>query len=234
MASSCSRPCPVVGCVALLAAVSASTLPAACSRSHDSAGAPLIWMMDDIGRVGGHRTTVWGAPKATDTDRGRAMCFDGKQDGVVVGVNPIAGLAAFTVEVLFRPDADGEPAARFLHISEDQSDDRAMIETRTTPEGRWYLDTFLHRGADKLALARTDAQHAAGSWYWAALTYGDRQMRHYVNGVLEASGPVLFGPLSRGQTSLGVRLNRVSWFKGCIREVRVSAAALPSERLQKP
>jgi hypothetical protein len=228
--ASCSRPSLAVAS-ALLAASCA--LPAACSLSRDTAGAPLIWTVDDLGRVGGHRTTVWGAPKATDTDRGRAVCFDGKQDGLVVDANPIEGLAAFTVEVLFRPDADGEPAARFVHISEEKSEDRAMIETRRTPEGRWYLDTFLQSGAEKLTLARTDAQHAAGTWYWAALTYGDRQMRHYVNAVLEASGPVVFGPLSRGRTSLGVRLNQVGWFKGCVREVRISSAALPPERLRK-
>jgi hypothetical protein len=207
---------------------------AACSRPHDVAGAPQIWMVDGTGRVGGHRATVWGAPKVTDTDRGRAVCFDGKQDGLVVDANPIAGLAAFTLELLFRPDADGEPAARVLHISEEESEDRAMIETRMTGERRWYLDTFLHHGADSLALAQTDAQHAAGRWYWAALTYADRQMRHYVNGVLEASGPVVFGPLSRGRTSLGVRLNRVSWFKGCVRELRIWPAALPSGQLQQP
>lgn len=229
--SSCSRP-PLLAASAWLAATSASL--AACSRSPDAAGAPLIWMVDDLARVGGHRTTVWGAPRITDTDRGRAVCFDGKRDGLLVGANPIEGLAAFTVEVLFRPDPGGEAAARFLHISEDRSEDRAMIETRTTPEGTWYLDTFLHGGSEKLALARTDARHAAGIWYWAALSYADRRMRHYVNGVLEASGPVAFDPLARGQTSIGVRLNQVSWFKGCVRELRISPAALPAERLHRP
>jgi len=226
--------CPRASLVAasgLLAAASASL--AACSRSSDGAGAPLIWMVDDLVRVGGHRATAWGAPQVADTDRGRAVCFDGKRDGLVVGANPVEGLAAFTVEVLFRPDAGGEAAARFLHISEDGSESRAMMETRTTTEGRWYLDTFLHGGTEKLALARPDAQHAAGTWYWAALSYADRQMRHYVNGVLESSGPVTWRPLSRGQTSIGVRLNQVSWFKGCVRELRVSPAALAPARLQR-
>lgn len=207
---------------------------AACSRPHDAAGgAPRIWMLDDLRRVGGHRATAWGAPQLTDTDRGRAVCFDGKRDGLVVGASPIEGLAAFTVEVLFRPDAGGEAAARFLHISEEKSEDRAMIETRTTSEGRWYLDTFLHGGAEKLALARSDARHDPGIWYWAALSYADGQMRHYVNGALEASGPVAFGPLSRGQTAIGMRLNQVSWFKGCVHELRISPAALPSQLLQR-
>ena len=191
-------------------------------------------MLDDLTRVGGLHTTVWGAPQVTSTDRGRAVCFDGQRDGMVVGGNPIEGLAAFTVEVLFRPEAGGEAATRFVHIAEAHSENRAMIETRTTPDGRWYLDTFLHGASAKLTLARADAPHAAGSWYWVALTYADGQMRHYVNGVLEASGSVAFGPLSRGQTSIGVRLNQISWFKGCVRQLRISPAALPAARLQRP
>jgi hypothetical protein len=59
-------------------------------------------------------------------------------------------------------------------------------------------------------------------------------MRHYVNGVLEASGRVAFGPLAPGRTSIGARMNQVSWFKGCVRELRIAAMALPSERLQRP
>ena len=35
-----------------------------------------------------------------------------------------------------------------------------------------------------------------------------------------------------GQTSLGVRLNRVFWFKGDVREVRFTPAALGEEALQ--
>jgi acetyl esterase/lipase len=45
-------------------------------------------------------------------------------------------------------------------------------------------------------------------------------MSHYVDGRREASGPVAFKALGPGRTSIGVRQNRVSWFKGRIREVR--------------
>jgi len=232
MVSRCS-PASLVAAAAWLAAAAASLV--GCSRSSSEApGAARIWMVDDLTRLGGQRTTVWGAPQVADTERGRAVCFDGQRDGLVVGANPIEGLAAFTIEVLFRPDAGGEAATRFVHIAEEHGENRALIETRATPDGRWYLDTFLHGAAGKLTLARADTAHVAGAWYWAALSYADRQMRHYVNGVLEASGSVAFGPLGPGQTSLGVRLNQISWFKGCVRELRVSPAALPAARLQRP
>jgi hypothetical protein len=58
-------------------------------------------------------------------------------------------------------------------------------------------------------------------------------MRHFVNGTEEASGELSFAPLGSGRVSLGVRQNQVSWFKGCIRELRISPIALAPEALQK-
>src|SRR6266700_2101099 len=96
----------------------ASRSPSSTITSRDD-GAPVIWMVDGVGRVGGHPTTPWGTPRATDTDHGRAVCFDGERDGLLVDANPVEGLAAFTIEVLFRPDAGGQAAERFVHISEN-------------------------------------------------------------------------------------------------------------------
>jgi hypothetical protein len=39
--------------------------------------------------------------------------------------------------------------------------------------------------------------------------------------------------MQSGQTSLGVRLNRASWFKGAIWEVRFHPGALAGDALQK-
>ena len=225
----------MAGARTLLAATGACALLGACTRGKDdTARPPLIWIVDDPARVGGHGTQIVGAPKALDTERGRAVCFDGARDGLVIGTNPIAGLAAFTIELLFRPATAGASAQRVVHLADDASEDRALLETRMTARDRWYLDTFLRAGPDRLTLTRDSAQHATGTWYWVALTYQDQQMRHYVNGSLEASGQVAFHPLSPGHTSLGMRLNQVSWFKGCLRELRISPAALPASQLQRP
>jgi acetyl esterase/lipase len=57
-------------------------------------------------------------------------------------------------------------------------------------------------------------------------------MSHYVDGVLEATGAVAFKPLGRGRTSIGVRQNRVSWFKGRIHTIRITGRVLkPSDFL---
>jgi hypothetical protein len=204
---------------------------AACSKAPTGA---VVWTVENTATIGGHPVTVVGAPKISDTEHGRAVCFNGVDEGLVVEANPLAGLAEFTLEVLFKPEPGGAPEQRFVHMAEDGSENRALVELRMAPEGPWYLDTYLHKDDAKLALVRPETKHAAGTWYWAALTYRDGHMRHFVNGVEEAAGAVRMAPLGGGKTSIGVRLNRVSWFRGCIREVRVTETALGRERLQKP
>ena len=110
-----------------------------------------------------------------------------------------------------------------------------MIETRRLPDGRWSLDTFLNSGKSSRTLIDRTKTHAAGEWHVAALVYDGVEMRHYVDGVQEASGPVSFAALGPGRTALGVRLNQVSWFQGRLRLVRVTPEALPVNRLlEKP
>jgi hypothetical protein len=59
-------------------------------------------------------------------------------------------------------------------------------------------------------------------------------MTQYVDGARELSGPVAFHALGAGQTSIGVRQNRVSWFKGRIRTIRITPDALAPDRLMAP
>jgi hypothetical protein len=54
-----------------------------------------------------------------------------------------------------------------------------------------------------------------------------------VDGELELAGEVPFTPMTTGRTSIGVRQNLVSWFKGAIAEVRFTPAALPAQRLAR-
>ena len=61
--------------------------------------------------------------------------------------------------------------------------------------------------------------HSAAQWHTATLTFDGQTMKHYVDGVLEQSGGVAFQPLAAGRTSVGVRQNRVFWFKGRMREM---------------
>jgi hypothetical protein len=184
--------------------------------------------------VGGASIEIWGAP-AQLREAGRpAIGFDGKADGLIVPVIPIADWKRFTIEILFRVDAGGLPEQRFLHLQDEQGR-RVLIELRLLPENQWCLDTFLHSDPSRrLTLIDRSKTHPVGQWHWAALSYADGRMTHFVDGVKECEGDVQIDAMSStGRSSLGVRQNKVSWFKGAIREVRFTPAALPAEKLQR-
>ena len=193
---------------------------------------PAVWPVDSTSSIGGHAPRVLGAPRVIEGPHGTAVSFDGIDDGLIVPANPLAGLDAFTIEVLFLPEAGGPSEQRFLHV-EDQEGARALIETRLTPDGKWALDTFLMNGTNRLPLLDRTLLHPTGVWTWAALRYDGRLMSSYVNGKKELEGPIAFPPMRKvGRTSLGVRLNEVYWFKGAIREVWFHRSAVAAESLQ--
>ncbi len=194
----------------------------------------IVWQVDNIERIGGHAVKVLGMPKVVDTPRGRAVEFDGVDDGLVIGANPLAGLDRFTAEVVFEPAADGSEEQRFVHFEEAATGNRALIELRllSGPAGpAWCLDTFLRSGEASLTLIDRARLHAAARWHAAALSFDGRTMSHYVDGVRDASGDVAFKPLGPGETSIGVRLNRRSWFKGRIRIIRITPDVVPTNKL---
>lgn len=189
---------------------------------------PVVWAIDRLASIGGHRTETLGAPRVVRSELGSSVEFDGVGDGLVVENNPLAGATEFTIEVIFRPYASSHPAnreQRFIHL-QDSEDHRLLIELRLTDDNHWFLDTFIKSGDSAEVLYAKDFPHPIGPWYHAALVYQDGEMRHYVNGVLEMAGRVKYVPVSGGQTSVGVRLNRRSWFKGAIHELRVTPVAL--------
>jgi xylan 1,4-beta-xylosidase len=195
--------------------------------------APTVWTIDNTTRIGGHAVTLRGEPRAVPTSIGTALEFDGVDDGVFVESNPLEGLSRFTVEAIVQPKAGGAEEQRFLHIQESGAEDRALIEIRQLADGRWCLDSYLRDGDSQLTLIDRGRLHEPRRWYAVALTYDGRTMTHYVDGVRQGSGEVRFSALGAGPTSIGVRQNGVSWFKGLIREVRVTPDALPAERLQR-
>jgi hypothetical protein len=198
-------------------------------------GAAADWRLDNLVSIGGHPVTTLGSPAVVATPAGPAVEFDGVADGLLLDTNPLAGLARFTVEVLFQPAPGGPPEQRFLHVEEPGGARRALIETRLLPGGAWCLDTFLKDGDASLTLIDRTRTHPVGAWAVAALVYDGREMAHFVDGTRDAAGPVAFRPLGPGRTSIGVRLNRVSWFKGRIARVRVTPAVLaPEQFLARP
>ena len=191
----------------------------------------VTWKIDNLNEIGGQPVTVMGNPQLIAAPA--AVLFDGIDDGLVVKTNPIAGARAFTLEAIFRPDASGSKEQRWFHIQQDNSENRVLLETRLIGE-EWFLDTFIKSGENSRPLYAENFKHPVGVWYHVALVYDGKEMRHYVDGKLELSGPLIISPLDQGQTSIGVRMNRLYWFKGAIRKARFTAKALaPNDFMRK-
>lgn len=104
------------------------------------------WKVDNLESIGGLAPVVVGSPQVIETDGGRAVAFDGRGDALVLETNPLAGLSEFSVAVELRPDADGPGEQRFFHVQEDGTENRVLLETRLTGDGRWYGDTYIRSG----------------------------------------------------------------------------------------
>lgn len=191
-----------------------------------------VWRLDRTDRVGGHPVEMLGAPRIVPDPAGPAMWFNGSTDGLFVPVNPLADTPAFTIEVLFHPEEGGPAAQRFFHL-QDTKTWRVMIETRLDGQGGWWLDTFLGATGVSQPLIDPSLVHPTGRWYWVALRFDGRRMTSFINGKQELEREAAFGPMTEGRLSLGVRQNKVYWFKGGIREVRWHTAALAPAELQR-
>ena len=193
----------------------------------------ITWKLENPAEIGGHATKVYGTPQIVTEAGAKALVFNGKSDGVLVPVNPVAGMAQFTIEVLMKPDGTGEEEQRFMHI-QDSREGRIMIETRVTKDKQWALDTFLFTDKDhNRPLLDKTMLHPTDQWHWVALVYDGKKMANFVNGEKELEGEVAISPMLAGQMSIGVRQNLVFWYKGAIREVRFHPEALAPTALQR-
>lgn len=191
---------------------------------------PIVieWELNRLDTIGGIPVTLIGEPIVIETEEGDAIEFDGVDDGLLIGSNPMAGTSEFTIEVIFKPYPGGLEEQRFVHMEQD-NDNRALIELRSKPDEDWFLDTFIKSGTSSMALYAENYPHESNKWWHAALVYKDDTMIHYVDGVEELKGEVFFQEVSSGNTSLGVRQNLVSWYKGAIKTLRVTHKALSPE-----
>jgi hypothetical protein len=196
-----------------------------------SVGSETVWRADDFSAPGGAKAEVLGAPKIIRDNAGSYALFNGRTDAFVIPLVPLAGLRAFTVEVLLNPDPAGPQAQRFLHM-EDGGGRRLTMEIRLTAAGRWALDAFLLSGSSRRALLDEKLLHTSGGWHWVALRYDGRTMESFVDGRKELDGRVDFTPMESGRTAIGARLNRIFWYKGAIRKIIVHPVALAAPSLE--
>ena len=221
-----------------LVAYLSSLRPVRASPARQQADA-AVWTFDRLDSIGGHKTTVLGEPRVIDSPVGKAVEFDGVDDALFIDNHPLAAASAFTWEAIFRPDG-GEAEQRWFHLSEQDpvtgtdTDNRMLFEIRVVG-GLWYLDSYSQSGSANKALMNRDARHPLGAWYHVASVYDGKEFRNYVDGVREGAAELHLAPHGPGHASVGVRINKVFYFKGAVRLARFTRRALsPAEFLEPP
>jgi hypothetical protein len=190
-----------------------------------------VWRFDNLDRIGGYPVTVVGHPRVVATPIGKAIAFGGVEDAIYLDVHPLAGAAAFTWEVIFRPDPGGAPEQRFFHLSVldpktgKDTPDRMLFEIRVI-DSRWCLDSFALSGTASKALIDRGKLHSLGAWHHAALVYDGGRLSNYVDGEMQGSAEVRLAPQGPGHCSIGVRIDRRDYFKGAVFEARMTRRAL--------
>lgn len=195
----------------------------------------VTWKLNSISTIGDVKPEVLGKPVVKNEDGHTAVAFNGVDDALILPKVPIEGLSHFTIEVLFKPDGDGPAEPRFIHF-QDKDENRGTFEIRLTKNKQWFLDIFLKNGkVDDKGRALNDPTllHPADRWYWVAMVFDGKNMSGYVNGVKEKEGISNFPALGSAQIALGMRLNKVNYFKGQISEIRFHSSVLSAAALQK-
>jgi hypothetical protein len=197
------------------------------------------WTFDRLENIGGHRTTVLGEPRVIDAPVGQAVEFDGKDDALFIENHPLAGAEAFTWEAIFRPDG-GEKEQRWFHLNERDpvtgadTENRMLFEIRVVDD-KWFFDSYNQSGAANKALINRNALHPLGAWYHVAAVYDGKEFSNYVDGAREGAAELHLAAQGPGHASVGVRINKVFYFKGAVHLARFTRRALsPSEFLRIP
>jgi len=182
-----------------------------------------IWTFDSLKRIGGLTPRIGGAPRLIGSPLGKAVAFDGANDVLFLDRHPLAGAARFTFEALFRPDG-GAFEQRWFHLeSGANTDPTAKTGTRMLFEIRvegaeWYLDTFVLGPGYRQPLIVPEKRFPVGRWHHVAQSYDGTTYRAFVNGALQAEAALAFTPQGPGRASVGMRMNKVSPFRGAVRQ----------------
>ena len=200
--------------------------------------APEVWKFERLDKIHGMPITVVGHPHVIKTPLGKAIQFNGTDDALFIPEHPLAGATAFTFEAIFRPESGGAPEQRWFHLAEQDpktgkdTDTRFLFEIRVI-NNQWCLDAFVHTPTVDKALLFRDKLHSLDVWHHVAMVYDGQEFRSYVDGELQGKAAIHFDPEGPGHSSVGVRINKVNYFKGSVREARFTRRALPPEEFLK-
>lgn len=183
------------------------------------------WIVADLIEGKSGNITIHGNPIVVKSPYGKVVYFDGIDDALFLNQIPLKGAKSFTVEMIFNPSKIDAPfEQRIVHLG-DVSKDRILLEIRAV-ENNWYFDGFVASENNKKALIDEKLIHPLGQWYHVALVVTPNSISTFVNGKKELEEVFSFKPINTGKSSLGVRLNKRSWFKGSIYKIKVSTKAL--------
>lgn len=199
---------------------------------------PEVWTFDRLNKIGGIATTVLGHPKIIKTPLGKAVQFNGVDDALFIDEHPLAGAENFTFEAIFRPELGGAAEQRWFHLAEQDpktgadTDTRFLFEIRVI-DNKWCLDAFVHTPTVNQALMNRQLLHPLDVWHHVAMVYDGKEFRSYVNGVQEGKAAIHFEPEGPGHTAVGVRINKVNYFKGSVRQARFTHKVLTPDQFLK-
>lgn len=215
-------------------------LPGCATARPQSVTDQKVWTFDRLSEIGGVLATAEGGTSLIDSPWGKAVKFDGVDDALFIEEHPLAGATTWTIEALFRPDG-GNFEQRFMHLAETETPvegqtpvgTRFLFEIRVV-ENEWYLDAFTKGPTYNHTLIFPEKRFLVGQWFHVAQTYDGTTYRSFVDGVLQGEAPLAFTPQGPGRSSVGVRMNKVSWFNGAIREARFTPRGLTPDQFTRP
>jgi hypothetical protein len=189
------------------------------------------WTLSDLPGRTSEGVQIKGKPGTIKFKNNSAISFNGSSDAIFLESMPLAWCEQFTIEVIIKPASGGNFEQRFLHIGEVQGD-RVLLELRSTEAG-WYFDGFVKVGDLEKALIDQQLLHPFDQWYHLAYLVDNGKLETYINGKKELESYLGITPLRVGKTSIGVRQNEVSWFKGAIYKIRITPEALKPKNFMK-
>ncbi|WP_281298747.1 LamG-like jellyroll fold domain-containing protein [Flavobacterium limnophilum] len=178
------------------------------------------WLLANLLREKSNNVEISGKPQTVASPYGEAVSFNGIDDAFFLNELPLQSLEEFTVEMIFKPELKGVFEQRILHIGESTKD-RMLLEIRAV-DNNWYFDGYTASGTNKKALIDEKLIHPLEQWYHVAFVVTPKSRTTYVNGKQELFLEFPFLPIESGQTSIGVRMNKLCWFKGAIYKIRIT------------
>jgi len=174
---------------------------------------------------------VLGSPLSLSTKYGKAVEFNGKDAAIFIDKMPLAGLEAFTLEMIFNPYSGGNFEQRIFHCGEI-TNSRVLLELRSVPKG-WYFDAFIKAGTERHTLIDSTLVHPHDQWYHVAFVVNHGQLTTYINGKKELEGKINMSAFYSGKTSIGVRQTENSWFRGMIYKIKITPNVLQPRQFMR-